>query len=155
MVDYQQTEARLWDLALTSCRIMGIELWGMEFFPGPGGKKGILRIYIDSQHGVSVEQCAELSRNLSVVLDVEDIVPGSYTLEVSSPGLDRIFFNPAQMKKFVGNKVKLTLKQPRGGRKNFTADLLKIEGERVVLDSKTPEKWSFEWSEIDKAKLVF
>ncbi|MFP4084741.1 MAG: ribosome maturation factor RimP [Desulfonatronovibrio sp.] len=149
----QDARARIVELARTNCRIMGVELWGVEYFPGPGGKKGIVRIYIDSDQGVSIDQCAELSRNISIVLDVEDIVPGAYTLEVSSPGLDRIFFSPSQMEHFIGQKVKISLKQPRGKRKNFSGFLNSVDGQKIYIESDSHEKWEFDWEEIDKAKL--
>ena len=150
----QETRTRLSELAKTSCRIQGVELWGLEYFPGPGGKKGIVRIYIDSEDGVSIEQCAELSRNLSVVLDVEDIIPGAYALEVSSPGLNRLFFSPAQMEGFAGHKVKVSLRQARQGRKNFSGILHKVEGSKIFVNSDSQDHWSFDWEDIDKARLV-
>ncbi|MFO7727458.1 MAG: ribosome maturation factor RimP [Desulfonatronovibrio sp.] len=149
----QEARARIIELARTNCRIMGVELWGVEYFPGPGGKKGIVRIYIDADQGVSIDQCAELSRNISVVLDVEDIVPGAYALEVSSPGLDRIFFSPSQMKNFISQKIKLSLNQPRGKRKNFSGILQSVDGQKIHVESDSHEKWEFDWEEIEKAKL--
>ncbi len=150
----QETKEKISELARTNCRIMGLELWGIEYFHGPGGKKSIVRIYIDSDQGVSVDQCAELSRNLSIVFDVEDIVPGTYTLEVSSPGLSRVFFSPSQMMGFTGQKVRISLKHPLQGRKNFSGSLKKIDGQRIHVESDSCEKWSFDWDDIDKAKLA-
>lgn len=150
----QETKAKISELARANCRIMGLDLWGVEYFPIPGGKKSIVRIYIDSDQGASVDQCAELSKNLSIVLDVEDIVPGSYNLEISSPGLDRIFFSPSQMTRFISQKVRISLKQARQGRKNYAGILHNVEGEKIIVESDSNDKWSFDWEEIDKARLL-
>ena len=150
----QETKAKIAELARTNCQIMGLELWGVEYFHGPGGKKSIVRVFIDSDQGVSIDQCAELSRNLSVVLDVEDIIPGTYTLEVSSPGLNRKFFNPLQMEGFTGQKVRISLKEALQGRKNFTGTLRGVDGKNIIVRSDSNEEWSFDWDEIDKANLA-
>ena len=150
----QETKAKISELARTNCRIMGLEMWGVEYFHGPGGKKSIVRIYIDSDQGVTIDQCAELSRNLSIVLDVEDIIPGTYTLEVSSPGLNRKFFSPSQLKGFTGQRVRISLKESRYGRKNFSGAIHGVDGENIVVRSDSDEEWSFDWDEIDKANLA-
>jgi ribosome maturation factor RimP len=150
----QDIKASVAELARTNCRIMGLELWGMDYFPGPGGKKSIVRIFIDSDQGVSIDQCAELSRNLSVVLDVEDVIPGSYTLEVSSPGIDRKFFSPSQMDKFTGHKVKICLREALQGRKKFSGTLEKVEQNIVVVSSDSGKEWNFDWDTIEKANLA-
>jgi ribosome maturation factor RimP len=149
-----ETKAAISELARTNCRIMGLELWGVDYFPGPGGKKSIVRIYIDSDQGVGIAQCAELSRNLSVVFDVEDIVPGSYTLEVSSPGLDRKFFSPSQMMRFTGQKIRISLKEALQGRKKFSGSLERVEDSKIVVRSDSDEEWNFDWDKIDKANLA-
>ncbi len=150
----QDIKTKISELATINCRIMGVDLWGVEFFPGPGGKKSIVRIFIDSDQGVSIDQCAELSKNLSVVLDVEDIVPGSYTLEVSSPGVNRIFFSPSQASDFINQKIKISLKHPKQGRRNFSGTLRSVAGEMIIVESDSHEEWKFDWEEIDKARLV-
>ncbi|WP_035244161.1 ribosome maturation factor RimP [Desulfonatronovibrio hydrogenovorans] len=154
MNNHQETKEKIIQLAETNSRILGLELWGVEYFPGPGGKKGIVRIFVDSDQGVSIDECAELSRQISVVLDVEDIVPGSYTLEVSSPGIDRIFFHPFQMEKFIGQKLKVTLNQPRQGRKNYSGSLIKVEKNRLVIQSESGDSWDFDWDDAEKIRLT-
>ncbi len=153
-MEYQEIKARIQELVRTNCKIMGVTPWGLEFAPGAGKKRGVLRIYIDAPGGVSVEQCAELSRQLSVVLDVEDIIPGAYNLEVSSPGLYRSFFEPQQMQDYTGEKVKIALKQAKQGRKNFTGTLHEVRDQVISIRSQDSEDiWSFDWDEINKAKL--
>lgn len=149
-----EVKASIAELARTNCRIMGLELWGVDYFPGPGGKKSIVRIFIDSDQGVSIDQCAELSRHLGVVLDVEDIIPGSYTLEVSSPGLDRKFFSPSQMNQYTGHKIKISLREALQGRKNFSGTLEKVEQNTIIVSSDSGNEWSFDWDTIEKANLA-
>ncbi|MFN2266699.1 MAG: ribosome maturation factor RimP [Desulfonatronovibrio sp.] len=149
----QDTKNTVSEIVQTNCQIMGLELWGIEYFPGPGGKKGIVRIYIDSEQGVNIDQCAELSRQLSVVFDVEDIIPGSYSLEVSSPGLDRLFFRLDQLVKYIGQKLKISLKKPLDGRKKFTGILSSVQQETVVIEHDS-QQLEFDWNQIDKARLV-
>ncbi len=153
-MDYQEIKQKIIELVETNCRIMGLELWGLEFAPGTGGKRGMLRVYVDAPGGVTVDQCAELSHQLSVVLDVEDLIPGSYNLEVSSPGLYRKFFHPEQMRSYTGHKVKVTLKQPREGRRNFTGTLNFVHGNRFSVQTDTQTSWDFDWEEIGRLKLA-
>src|SRR5438874_5457283 len=85
-----------------------------------GGKARMLRIVIDKPSGVTHEDCANLSREVGIILDVEDVVPGSsYTLEVSSPGLDRKLIRAADYERFAGSRVKLTTRQPMNGNRHF------------------------------------
>ncbi|EFI36267.1 protein of unknown function DUF150 [Desulfonatronospira thiodismutans ASO3-1] len=153
-MDYQEIKKQVEELVQTNCRLMGLEPWGMDFVPGTGKQRGVLRVFVDSPEGVSIDQCADLSRQLSVALDVEDLVPGSYNLEVSSPGLNRRFFRPEQMSGYTGHKVKITLKEPRDGRKNFTGTLQEAENETISIQTSPDCTWSFQWDEIDRARLV-
>jgi ribosome maturation factor RimP len=132
---------------------LGLDLWGLELPAAPRG--GVFRVYIDSPQGVSVEQCAELSRHLNYLLDVQDPFPGSYTLEVSSPGLDRPFFSLLQMEPYQGREVLLRLKQPLQGRGKWQGTLLGIQEEEVILESGPGEQVSIPWQDIKKAKLVY
>ena len=102
--------AAIADLAAPLAASLGLELWGVELaFSG----RGLVRVFVESEDGVSVDQCAELSRLLGLSLDVEDLVPGAYVLEVSSPGLERTFFTEAQLARAVGQRVEITLHEPR------------------------------------------
>ena len=104
------TASALSNLAAPLAASLDLELWGIETtFSG----RGIVRVFVESENGVSIEQCAELSRLLSLSLDVEDIIPGAYVLEVSSPGLERTFFTGEQLALAVGERVEITLHQPQ------------------------------------------
>jgi ribosome maturation factor RimP len=103
--------------ASSGLEVVNVELRG-------GGKARTLRIVIDKPAGVTHEDCANLSREVSTILDVEDVVPGSsYLLEVSSPGLDRDLFRPADYERFTGSLVKLTTRQPVNGNRHFEGRL--------------------------------
>src|SRR5690242_2730021 len=135
----------------------GLELWDVEF--RGGGKARMLRIYIDKPEGVTHEDCANLSREVGTILDVEDAIPGSYTLEVSSPGLDRKLFRPADYERFTGSRVKLTTQQPVNGNRHFEGRLESFQQGRLTLDlsavrkKRRPEQGATEKVEIDLANV--
>ena len=119
---------------------LGFVVWGIEMLRG--GKALTLRIYIDTDQGVTIEDCATVSHEISGILEVEDPINSDYHLEVSSPGLDRKIFYPDQYALFIGERLKLLLNQPIDGRKKYegelieaTESLLKIEcdGEAVAI----------------------
>ncbi|WP_045215047.1 ribosome maturation factor RimP [Desulfonatronovibrio magnus] len=150
----EQQLSKLTELAEIYCRALGVYLWGIEYHPGPGGKKGILRIYIEAENGVTIDHCAELSRQISVALDVEDIVPGAYNLEVSSPGLNRQFFHIDQLPDYLGQKVKVVLKTPRDNRKKYSGTLLRVQDHEIIIESDSNAQWTFPWDEIHKINLA-
>jgi len=132
-----------------------------------GGKSRMLRIVIDRvSTGVTHEDCANLSREVSTILDVEDVVPGgSYVLEVSSPGLDRKLSRPADFERFSGSRVKLTTRNPLNGNRHFVGRLesfhdgrltVELDGERrKSRDSESaPKKLEIELANVEKANLV-
>ncbi len=114
---------------------LGLFLWNIEF--RREGPRWLLRIYIDRESGVTLDDCEAVSRDLGVALDVEDIIPHSYTLEVSSPGLDRTLSRPEHFKRFIGNRVKVKTVRPVDGEKVFRAEIAGIEHDivRLRLDS--------------------
>src|SRR5882724_10347198 len=117
--------------ASADLEIVEVELRG-------GGKARMLRIFIDKPGGVTHEDCANLSRELGTILDVEDVIPGaSYLLEVSSPGLDRKLIRPADYQRFTGSRVKLTTRQPVNGNRFFEGKLESFQQGRLTLDVST------------------
>jgi len=130
------------------------------------GNKRMLRIFIDKPGGVTLEDCANLSREVGTILDVEDVVPGgSYVLEVSSPGLDRKLSRPADFQRFVGSRVKLTARNPVDGSRYFEGRLEGFHDGRVLLDvsaphkkpkpgAALPQKLEIDFSNVEKANLV-
>src|SRR6266704_3310595 len=112
---------------------LGVEVVEIEL--RGGGKARMLRIFIDKPSGVTHEDCANLSREVSTILDVEDAVPGgSYVLEVSSPGLDRKLVTPSDFERFQGSRVKLTTRDPVNGNRHFEGRLEHFAAGRLVLD---------------------
>ncbi len=125
-----------------------------------GGKARMLRITIDKPEGVTHEDCANLSREVGTILDVEDAVPGAgYTLEVSSPGLDRKLQKVADYQRFTGSLVRLTAREPIDGQKSFEGRLESLNDGRITLEipakKKNPaRKMEIELANIEKANLV-
>ena len=130
---------------------LGYELTDLEL--KFGGRDGLVRIYIDSQDGIGVEDCETVSRQVSAILDVEDPIPGNYTLEVSSPGLDRTLTKPAHFQRFMGEDVRVKLRFPLDGRRNFRGALASADNENieVVVDG---ESHRLPLSTIESARLV-
>jgi ribosome maturation factor RimP len=142
----------------------GVELVEAEL--RGGGKARMLRVTIDKSEGVTHEDCANVSRDLSTVLDVEDAVPGgSYTLEVSSPGLDRKLLKPADYARFIGSRVKLMTHEPVNGNRHFEGRLEsfgegKLTLETVAAKKQKPghaqpgQKVQIDLANVEKANLV-
>ncbi|MCL7941296.1 ribosome maturation factor RimP [Halomonas sp. ATCH28] len=130
---------------------MGFELWGIDHLSQ--GKHSRLVIYIDHQDGVSVDDCADVSRQVSAVLDVEDPVPGEYRLEVSSPGMDRPLFTLDQFERYAGHVVAVKLRLPFDGRRKFQGLLAGVESDEVLLQI-DGEEYCFPIEGIDQARVV-
>ncbi len=131
---------------------MGYELVGVEYLRGrPGGD--LLRVYIDAEKGITLDDCAAVSNQLSGVLDVEDLIPGNYTLEVSSPGLDRPLFEPDHYRRFLGREVKIRLDSSVPGRRRYKGTLLGIEGGKIEVEA-DGEVHTLNLDEIREARLV-
>jgi ribosome maturation factor RimP len=159
-VDLERVQAIVERVAASlSLELIEVEMRG-------GGKARMLRIFIDKPSGVTHEDCANLSREVSTILDVEDAVPGgAYTLEVSSPGLDRKLFRPADFERFQGSRVKLTTRMPVNGNRHFEGRLEHFGSGRLTLDMSearrkhrpaegAPQKLELELANVEKANLV-
>jgi ribosome maturation factor RimP len=153
--------------ASSGLEVVEVELRG-------GGKSRMLRIVIDKPaagasdkpDGVTHEDCANVSRDVGTILDVEDVMPGgSYVLEVSSPGLDRKLMRPADYERFTGSRVKLTTRHPVNGNRFFEGRLESFQQGRLTLDLSTtrkkfhpgdgaPQKLEIELANVEKANLV-
>jgi ribosome maturation factor RimP len=131
---------------------LGFELWGVEKISQ--GKYSILKVYIDAENGINVDDCARVSRQIGSLLEVDDPFKGNYTLEVSSPGLDRRLFKLEQYDTYKGAQVKLRLNQPFDGRRNFTGILCGIENEDVIVRSDSEEEILFPIEQIERANII-
>ena len=143
---------QLGDLLEPGITAMGYELVGVEFQTG-GKSGGLLRVYIDSEAGISAEDCQKVSYQVSGVLDVEDPIPGHYTLEISSPGLDRMLFRKQDFERFAGQLIKLRTAYPIEGQRKFKGRLLGLQGENVVFEQDDMEI-SLPFDQIEQARLV-
>jgi ribosome maturation factor RimP len=129
----------------------GYELVEVEFIPGRGG--GTLRVYIDGPDGIDVEDCAAASHLISELLDAADPFPAAYSLEVSSPGLDRILRKAEHFARFVDNRVKVELVAPRAGRKRYTGVLRRADAESIELEVDNFSV-SIKLAEVARARLA-
>ena len=138
---------------------LGLELLGAEYLPAPGS--ATLRLYIDrpgadpatGENGVVIEDCEAVSREVSAQLDVEDPISGQYTLEVSSPGVDRPLFAPAQFARFVGEQVKVGLKLPQEGRRRLQGAISAVDGDAIIFEI-DGQPFAVAFDNIEKARLV-
>lgn len=150
----QQAPANVQAVVAPVVDSLGYELVGIEYLTQ--GYGAMLRVYIDSDEGITVDDCSRVSHQLSGVLDVEDIIRGKYQLEVSSPGLERPLFTEEHFVRFSGHQVKLKLSMPLDpldGRRKFHGLLHGIEDGKLQLEV-DGEMLSVPFNSIDKANLV-
>lgn len=125
-------ESRLAEMLKVPVEALGFQLRGIEYVQA--GKHSILRVFIDGENGINIEDCANTSRQVSAVLDVEDPISTEYTLEVSSPGVDRPLFTAEQYAAYVGEDVKVQLTMPVAGSRNLKGAITKVEGQMLSLN---------------------
>ena len=130
---------------------LGYEFIGIEYNPNP--KHSLLRIYIDHENGVGIQDCETVSRETAALLDVKDPIRSHYNLEVSSPGLDRPLFTPAHYSEFTGYEVQINLYAPQDGRRKFAGPILSA-GESSVNIEQDGSEVTLEYDNIAKAKLI-
>jgi ribosome maturation factor RimP len=128
---------------------LGYELVDLEY----GAGHGIVRVFLDAAAGVGVDDCERVSREISALFDVEDPIPGTYTLEVSSPGFDRVLRTREHFGRFVGSRVFVELKEPRDGRRRYTGELLAVDDEGIAL-AVDQQRVAVAFAEIGKARLA-
>ncbi|HFF2143964.1 TPA: ribosome maturation factor RimP [Pseudomonas aeruginosa] len=130
---------------------LGYECWGVEFISQ--GRHSVLRVYIDRPEGILIDDCEAVSRQVSGILDVEDPISGEYTLEVSSSGMDRPLFTLEQFAKHAGEQVKIRLRSPYEGRRNYQGILRGVEEQDVVVLVDDHE-YLLPIDSIDKANII-
>lgn len=146
-----QLEKKLTAMLESPVAAIGFELIGIEFVRA--GKHSTLRVFIDSENGIEVDDCAQVSHQISAVLDVEDPISTEYNLEVSSPGMDRPLFKVAHYQQVVGQEINVKLQTPQDGRRNFKGRLLSCEALSFKMQV---DKQEFElaFDNVLKANLV-
>jgi ribosome maturation factor RimP len=115
----------------------------------------VLRIFIDKPGGVTLGDCERVSNQVGMLFDVEDLIPNQYTLEVSSPGIERGLYKPADYERFAGSRVKLRTAQPINGQRNFKGKLLGIDGDIVSLETDAAGRIDIPLEQIAKANIEY
>lgn len=144
-------QERLLEVLTPAVEAMGYELADLEFSHGRG--RGLLRLYIDQEEGITLEDCEAVSRQISGLLDVEDPIPGDYNLEVSSPGLDRKLVKPEHFDRFAGCEVKARLRRIIDGRRRIQGRLLGREDDKVLVQG-PEETYVIRLDDIEVVRLV-
>ncbi|MBC3764502.1 ribosome maturation factor RimP [Neptunicella marina] len=127
-----QLELKLTNMLEPAVVALGFELLGVEFVAA--GKHSIMRVYIDHEDGISVDNCADVSHQVSAILDVEDPISTEYSLEVSSPGMERPLFKEAHYQQVVGEVVQVKLTVPMDNRRNFKGKLVSCDAGTIVVE---------------------
>ena len=144
-------EQRLAEILTPSVEDLGYELVGIEYIRA--GKHSTLRVYIDQESGILVDDCAVVSKQISAIMDVEDPITNEYTLEVSSPGLERPLFSATHYLEFVGSEVKVQLRMPIQNRRKWKGIIASVDGEIICVNVNGTEE-RFALSNIQKANIV-
>lgn len=148
----ESLEQRIRGLADEVAASLGLELVLAEV--KGEGSRSVVRIFIDQPAGVTLEDCERLSKRLSVALDVEDWIPSKYTLEVSSPGINRPLVREADFVRFRGEKARVRTRVPVGGQKNFKGRIVDAGGGVVTLEAAPDRQVEIAVTDIDKASLI-
>ncbi len=122
---------QLQDILTPVIEALGYKCWGIEY--AAQGRHSVLRVYIDHENGILVDDCEVVSRQLSAVMDVEDPISSEYTLEVSSPGIDRPLFTLEQFAQYIGEQVKIKLRSPVEERRSYQGLIRSVEDQDVVV----------------------
>ncbi len=143
---------KLSQLLAPSVEALGYELVGVEYHPN--SVNALVRVYIDKEEGITLEDCVAVNEQVSGVLDVEDPIPSKYTLEVSSPGLDRPLFNLKDFTRFIGQKAKIRLSRPVERQRNFKGTIIAVNDDIITIETKRGEQAEIDFNYIDVAKLI-
>ncbi len=144
-------EQTLTEMLAPAVEALGFEMVGIEFVRA--GKHSTLRVYIDHENGIEVDDCADASHQVSAILDVEDPINTEYNLEVSSPGMDRPLFTEAHYQRFVGEVISVRLSVPMDNRRNFKGTLTTVENGQINVNV-DGESFLLAVSNIEKGNLV-
>lgn len=151
MGEESSIEGRVREIAGRAASERGLELVHVEL--AGGARAPIVRVFIDKPGGVTHDDCSETSRHIGTVLDVEDFIPDTYTLEVSSPGLERGLYSLADFERFAGRPAKAKTRGAIGGQRNFRGRIEGVEGDEVLFDDRTSGRVRIPFAEIAKANL--
>ena len=131
---------------------LDLELWGVEH--ASQGKYSVLRIFIEREAGVTIDDCERVSRQASAIFDVEEPIAGEYTLEVSSPGMDRLLFTPQQFQRYRGEEVSVRMRTPVDGRRKFKGTLTDVVDDIIHIQVDGSD-FELPHGDIEKANIVY
>ncbi len=143
-------EQQLQEMLRPTVEALGFELWGIEYLSQ--GRHSVLCIYIESDKGITVDDCASVSHQIGSLLDVEGSITGEYTLEVSSPGMDRLLFKLEHYPAYIGEEIELRLRSPFDGRRKFKGLLKGLEGDDIVVQVDNHE-YLLPYDAVEKARI--
>ncbi len=152
IVDQGSLAKKISEFVEPAIESMGLSLWGVEV---TSSNRPVVILYIDSETGVSIDQCSKVSKDIGLMLEVEEVIDNAYVLEVSSPGLERKFFKPEQITAKIGKKIEVVLTIPMVDRRKFRGIVTETDEDGLTLqleDQDDPVK--LEWDRIRKAKLI-
>ncbi len=145
-------EEKLEKLLKPTIESMGFELWGFEYLPA--GRHTVLRVFVDKEEtGVTVDDCATISRQISAIMDVEDPISSAYMLEISSPGMDRLLLKPSQFERYKGKTVQVRTAVGVLGRRKFKGPMRQVSDTMIVIEV-DGELYEIAYDIIEKANLV-
>ncbi len=144
-------QEKLATLIQTTVTGLGYELWGYEY--RPQSESALLRIFIDSPNGITVDDCGIVSNQIGAALDVEDLIPVAYILEISSPGLDRVLFVPEHYARYLNEQIKVRTRLPVQKRRNFVGKLLSAGESQITMDVEGSVV-EIPYDLVDRARLV-
>ena len=144
-------EQKLTELLIPAVEETGKTLLGIEYISA--GNNSVLRLFIDHENGINVDDCAEVSRQVGALLDVEDPISSEYSLEVSSPGVDRPLFELAHFQAVIGETVNVKISIPLNGRRKFKGPLVAIENDNLIIEVDSID-YELAIKNVDKANLV-
>jgi ribosome maturation factor RimP len=139
------------NLIKPTIEVFGFEYWGLLY--QTHDRRGLLRIFIDAPQGVTADDCAAVSRQISSLLDVENLIASAYVLEVSSPGIDRLLFEPSQFRRYINKKITVKLYEPIEGRRNFSGTLVALQEDGSIKLTQDDHSFLLPLSKIQTAQV--
>lgn len=150
-MELRSNATRIEEIALKAVADSDIELVHVEI---AGVKRDqVIRVYIDKEGGVTLDDCSAVSQRIEEVLDAEDLIPSKYVLEVSSPGIERQLYSLGDFVKFTGQLAKVKLKNEIDGQKTFVGTIVSVDGNTITFDDRTNGSVKFNYSDVEKANL--
>jgi ribosome maturation factor RimP len=152
-MDKQVIDERIREIAAQVAEKHGLELVHAEAVGA--GKSKTVRVFIDKPGGVTHQDCATVDHEVGEILEQEDLLPAAYTLEISSPGLERELYSLRDFERFAGNLAKVKTRSPIAGQRNFRGRITRVEGEQIFFEDRTSGEVDFPYDEVAKANLEF